>query len=186
MNLPRLRSTLIISVAVSIICIASIGCDALMPSAAPPAPTPKATPAAVKPPAGSDTQTATSEPISTPEPSPASRYYYDPTNKPDPFEPFKFEEEVLSEEEMITRYEVRFFRLVGIISGVHEPKALFEDPLGNAYVLTIGDIIGKNGGVVTSITPEEVNITETRVTILGDTRTSDILVQLHPEEEQTL
>ncbi|MDP8256037.1 MAG: pilus assembly protein PilP [Candidatus Alcyoniella australis] len=163
---------------VSLICLLA-SCDALMPSVdvSPP-------PLTSKPAAVAEVPSVTE--IQPPEPSPAQRYYYDPTNKPDPFLPFRVEQQIISEAEIITRYEVRFFRLVGVMSSVRDPKAVFEDPRGNAYVLTLGDIIGKNGGIITAIMSDEVHITETRVTILGETRTNEIVMQLHPEEELSI
>ncbi len=112
-------------------------------------------------------------------------FTYDPVNKPDPFKPYKpgYQQDD-KEDNPLLRYEVRYFRLVGISIDEAEPMALFEDPNGRAYILHIGDRIGRGGGVVQSITKDTVIVTETRISprFEAGTETVQIPIRLHPEE----
>jgi Tfp pilus assembly protein PilP len=114
-------------------------------------------------------------------------YSYDPVNKPDPFKSFSgdFVVDGSSSENPLLKYEVRYFRLVGITME-EEPIALFEDPNGRAYVLGIGSRIGRGGGVIQTISKSEVIVTETRISTRSDVgaETVQIPIQLHPEQNR--
>ena len=114
-------------------------------------------------------------------------FSYDPVNKPDPFKVYKAEAlvEGLSSDNPLLKYEVRYFRLVGITTEGNEPIALFEDPNGRAYILNVGARIGKGGGVIQSISKEIVVVTETRISprTKSGTETVQIPIRLHPENE---
>jgi Tfp pilus assembly protein PilP len=112
-------------------------------------------------------------------------FTYDPVNKPDPFKPYKAGIMADDQEDNpLLRYEVRYFRLVGISIDEAEPMAMFEDPAGRAYILHIGDRIGRGGGIVQSITKDTVIVTETRISprFEAGTETVQIPIRLHPEE----
>lgn len=57
-------------------------------------------------------------------------------------------------------YDVSQFRLVGLIVGRGEPKAMVVAPDGKSYILSPGLKIGKNNGVITDITSESVSVQE--------------------------
>jgi len=57
-------------------------------------------------------------------------------------------------------YDVDSYKLVLIMSGTAEPKALVYDPQDKGYIITVGDMIGNRGGRVVSITGSEVRIEE--------------------------
>lgn len=113
-------------------------------------------------------------------------YSYDPVNKPDPFKPFKADDRIegMSTDNPLLKYEVRYFRLVGLSVDDTEPIALFEDPNGRAFILHVGDRIGRSGGVVQSITRDKVIITETKISprFEAGTETVQIPIRLHPED----
>lgn len=113
-------------------------------------------------------------------------YTYDPVNKPDPFKPFKSDDTIegMKTDNPLLKYEVRYFRLVGLSVDDTEPMALFEDPNGRAFILHVGDRIGRAGGVVQSITRDTVTVTETRISprFEAGTETVQIPIQLHPED----
>ena len=114
-------------------------------------------------------------------------YSYDPVNKPDPFRIYQISDQeptgFLSGNPLL-RFEVRYLRLVGVYMTETEPKALFEDPNGHAYVVQIGDRIGRGGGIVQAIDAETVVVTETRISTRseGGTETVQIPINLHPVE----
>ena len=113
-------------------------------------------------------------------------FSYDPVNKPDPFKSYKGEAllDGPATDNPLLKYEVRYFRLVGVTIEGNEPMALFEDPNGRAYILNIGARIGKGGGVIQSINKDMVVITETRISprTKSGTETVQIPISLHPEE----
>jgi len=57
-------------------------------------------------------------------------------------------------------YDIVQFRLVGVIVGKGEPKAMVVAPDGKAYVLARGVKIGKNDGVVIDITSQTILVKE--------------------------
>ena len=111
---------------------------------------------------------------------------YETANRPDPFSPFK--PEVIPtmlgiSDNPLLRYEVRFFKLVGIISGGNAPTAIFEDPSGRSYNVRVGDAIGKNAGIVKSITADQVVVVETKPSWTEEgTETVETVIWLRPEE----
>ena len=60
----------------------------------------------------------------------------------------------------IQSYEVTRFRVVGVITGFKENRALVIGPNGKGYVISVGMAIGNNNGHVTKITPTSVEVTE--------------------------
>jgi len=57
-------------------------------------------------------------------------------------------------------YDIVQFRLVGVIVGRGEPKAMVVAPDGKSYVLAKGVKVGKNNGVVIDITNQTIFIKE--------------------------
>jgi len=118
--------------------------------------------------------------------TPAPTVRYEPQNRPDPFNPFK--PEVITSllgitDNPLLRYEVRYFKLVGIISSSNGPAAVFEDPQGHSYNVRVGDQIGKNAGVVRAITSDQVVIAETKPSWTEEgNETVEIVIWLRPEE----
>ncbi len=91
---------------------------------------------------------------------------YDPTGKRDPFVPFikvaKAKKVLPSLETLppLQRYELGELRFVGVIWGPHTARALVEDGAGKGYTVTVGTKIGRNGGVVSRITENEIVVRE--------------------------
>jgi type IV pilus assembly protein PilP len=98
------------------------------------------------------------------EASEEAEYSYNPIGKRDPFRSFLdfTRRDGLDDEELgpLQKYEIDQYRLVAIVWGVEEPRAMVEDPDGTGHVITIGTLIGRNWGRVTQIRPEELIITE--------------------------
>jgi len=118
---------------------------------------------------------------------PGVTYFYDPLNKPDPFKPFSIREDIkaVATENPLLKYDVRYFKLVGILRSGATPKAVFEDPNGKSYVITAGDRIGRAGGVIKSIAKDGVVISETRISPWREgTETVEFTVKLHREQSE--
>lgn len=114
-------------------------------------------------------------------------YQYDPINKPDPFRPYAPRESLDSgaQDNPLLKYEVRYFKLVGIIQSTEMPLAIFEDPNGKSYTVKTGDLIGKNGGSIRAILRDAVVITETRIAWASEgTETVEMNIRLRPENLQ--
>lgn len=60
----------------------------------------------------------------------------------------------------IHSFDVNEFKLIGIVTGGKESRAMVTDPKGKGYVIKIGMTIGKNGGRVMSITSGGVDVLE--------------------------
>lgn len=61
----------------------------------------------------------------------------------------------------IETFNLNQLELSAIISSVAIPKAMFIDPSGFGHVIKEGDKIGRNGGIVTDIRDNEVDVQET-------------------------
>ncbi len=93
------------------------------------------------------------------------------TSKKDPFKPAvtapvpsdKKSEPVVrksGEQLPILSYETEKFKVVGIITGIKENRALLIDPAGKAYVVRQGMAVGSNDGVVAKVNLNSVEIVE--------------------------
>jgi len=60
----------------------------------------------------------------------------------------------------IQSFEVSKFKVIGIIAGFKENKALLTDPNGKGYVVQEGMPVGSNDGHVSRITPSSVEVIE--------------------------
>jgi type IV pilus assembly protein PilP len=65
-------------------------------------------------------------------------------------------------------YDVAQFKLIGVIVGMGEPKAMVVSPDVKSYVLAKGVKIGKNNGIIINITSEAVSIEETYYDFSGN------------------
>ncbi len=120
-------------------------------------------------------------------------YQYNPINKVDPFVPFAgggFDQPNVAGSEttgVLTQYEVRYFKLVGIVGNEEQPRAIFEDPRGHAYVVGIGTKIGRNNGVIEQINDNSVLIIEKRIKFTvegGEPVPVPLTINLHPQREE--
>ena len=132
-----------------------------------PAPAPASPPAAVAPPA-KPVQKQTSSASRLPA---AAENQFDFSNKKDPFKPFvaiapehkvspgaskKGERDSLP----IHSYELSQFKVIGIIIGGRDNKAMVTDPGGKSYVLTSGMSIGRNEGRISAIDMSGIEVIE--------------------------
>ena len=60
----------------------------------------------------------------------------------------------------IQSYETEKFKVVGIITGINENRALMIDPSGKAYVVRKGMAVGNSDGTVAKVNPNSVEIVE--------------------------
>ncbi|MEJ2492678.1 MAG: pilus assembly protein PilP [Desulfuromonadales bacterium] len=132
------------------------GCSEQEP-AVPSAQTTKAPP----PPA----QTAAPPPETTKAAVPEETFDYLAEGRRDPFVPLSRIRKALPEERTepqtpLEKYDVGQFRLIGVIVGKGEPKAMVVAPDGKSYILAEGLRIGKNSGVIVKISSEAIVVNE--------------------------
>ncbi|QEM67976.1 pilus assembly protein PilP [Geobacter sp. FeAm09] len=97
---------------------------------------------------------------------------FDFSNKKDPFKPFLVVKphpaapaagtaaRISRSGLPIHSFDVSQFRLIGVVTGDRQNKAMVVDPNGKGYVLRVGMSIGKNEGTVTSISNSGVDVLE--------------------------
>jgi len=78
----------------------------------------------------------------------------------------------------IHSFDVSQFKLIGIVTGAKENKAMVVDPTGKGYVLKNGMTIGKNDGRVVSIGMNGVEIIEQFKDDSGRVRKENIKITL--------
>lgn len=114
---------------------------------------------------------------------------FDFSNKKDPFKPFiiakpasgssnETAKKVLRDALPIHSFDVSKFKLIGIITGGKENKAMVTDPNGKGYVLKVGMTIGNSNGKITSITSSGVDVLEQFTDDNGRVRKENIKITL--------
>ena len=99
--------------------------------------------------------------------APATQERYDFAGKKDPFRSYvvvtkaKLPLPPISEKHLpIQQFEVNQFKVLGIITGLVENRAMVLDPAGKSYVIKDGSLIGPHNGRVQKITPTSIEVTE--------------------------
>jgi type IV pilus assembly protein PilP len=129
----------------------------------------------------------------TPTPAPAEEerdYVYDPKGKRDPFQPFIATQTPVTpegEEIPITplqQYDLSQLKLVAIMVGKGEGKAMVEDAEGKGYIVEKGVYVGRNFGKVKAVMKDRLVIEERYKDYMGQVKTKEIVLQLHPPGEE--
>jgi type IV pilus assembly protein PilP len=119
-------------------------------------------------------------------------YVYDPTGKRDPVQPFIATQTPVTpagEKIPVTplqQYDLSQLKLVAILVGKGEGKAMVEDAEGKGYIVEKGIYVGRNFGKVKAVMKDRVVIEERYKDYMGEVKTKEIILQLQPpgEEEQ--
>jgi type IV pilus assembly protein PilP len=117
-------------------------------------------------------------------------YVYDPTDKRDPFQPFIATQTPVTptdEEIPITplqQYDLSQLKLVAIMVGTGEGKAMVEDAEGKGYIVEKGIYVGRNFGKVKAVMKDRVVIEERYKDYMGQVKTKEIVLELHPPGEE--
>lgn len=117
----------------------------------------------------------------------APAFVYDPAGRRDPFESLVVLKKTPGAaldmpKTPLQGYELGQLRLIGVIIGKGQPRAMVVAPDGKSYILTKGIRVGKNEGVVKDITSEAVKIEEQYFEFTGEVRKSIQLIQLPKRE----
>jgi type IV pilus assembly protein PilP len=147
------------------------------------APAPPAAPQKVAAPAPSSVALPPAPEVVAPPPP---RYVYDPTGRRDPFEPLTMvKKPILQQNTPLTplqKYDLGQLRLIGVIVGKGEPRAMVIAPDGKSYILKKGTMVGKNDGVVVRIKSDTVQVEERYYDFSGVIRKNIELIQLPKRE----
>lgn len=96
---------------------------------------------------------------------------YNPTGKPDPFQPSRVSLETKESGKIkampLEQFDINDFVLVGIVSGPGVKKAMVQDPTGKGFIVQEGTHIGKGGGKISHISDKELVIEEPYQDFLG-------------------
>lgn len=113
------------------------------------------------------------------------RSRYSSAGQRDPFRPLslrpKASQRARENLSPLERYEIGQLKLVGIIWGIKEPRAMVEDAAGLGYIVKVGTVIGPNEGKVKAIKPAEVVIEESYVDFYGARKMQEISMKLPVE-----
>ena len=114
-----------------------------------------------------------------------SEPYYDPTGKPDPFQPPVLENsgDLKSRGAQVPplqQFEVTEFELVGIVSGRGGNQALIQDASGKGYLIKVGTIIGKNHGRVVAIAERRILVEESIKDFMGREKSRTVPLKMPP------
>ena len=79
----------------------------------------------------------------------------------DPFEvPALIKQVKTKPESDLEMYQLRDFKLNGVITGPKKTRAMVTSPKGKTYFVKVGDSLGAREGRVTRITPDTVRVVE--------------------------
>lgn len=95
---------------------------------------------------------------------------YSPIGKRDPYRPLGLTgpgEREVSNLSGLEKFSVEQFQLRGILRGAGKPHAMFEDPESKTYILTEGDLIGRERATISRIVNSEVILTQRTFNYLG-------------------
>lgn len=117
------------------------------------------------------------------------KFVYNPVGKRDPFRSYlsvmKEEGEPKQERklEQTEKFELDQYKLVALISGTSQPRAMVEDPNRDGHIIRIGSRLGKNGGRITRISNSSIVVVEEFRAPTGERIRVPITVKLPVEKE---
>lgn len=82
----------------------------------------------------------------------------------------------------IQNYDVAQFKVIGIVAGLKENRAMIVDPAGKGYVVRPGMLIGKNDGRITRITSSAIEVLESYRNDSGKVRKNVVKLTLPRKE----
>src|SRR5205807_1984225 len=105
---------------------------------------------------------------------------YSPAGRRDPFRPFTLDvrpETRPVAKTPLQRYELGQLTVVGTVWVLNPPRAMLEDSNHMGFIITIGTLLGPNGGVVTAIEPGKVIVEERVLDFYGKEQVNRIVLE---------
>jgi type IV pilus assembly protein PilP len=115
----------------------------------------------------------------------AGAYVYDPVGKRDPFRSFvleRVEEQKDGAKGPLEQFDLSQLDVTGVVWEAKHKRALVIDPSGRAYIVKVGDPIGKNDGEVISIDDNAVFVREAYVDFHGEKTTKEIEMRVRQSQ----
>lgn len=111
---------------------------------------------------------------------------YSPVGKRDPFKPPSDKNAGRDPASVrpIERYSIEQLRLVAILKGAGNARAMFVDPNGGSFIVSETDIIGREQAIVSLIKEFTVLLTEETVNYRGDRELYERVVSLPLDDEK--
>ncbi len=114
------------------------------------------------------------------------KFVYSQEGRRDPFVPLTTIRKPISDssEPMtpLQKYDLTQYRLMGVLIGKGEPRAMVMAPDGKSYILTNGLKIGKNEGVVIAISSQSVQVEEKYYDFSGNVLTNILEIKVPTRE----
>ncbi|NLC70698.1 MAG: pilus assembly protein PilP [Desulfuromonadaceae bacterium] len=152
------RFHMVVSISIFLTLLAS-GCGQEAPPVQ--APKPTAVRQKVKTPPGKTVETPAAEEAAKED---GKGFVYNPDGKRDPFQSLMEMEKSVRKpstpETPLQKYALNQLRIIAVVWGKGEPRAMVVAPDGKSHILKRGVKVGQNDGVVTEITREEILIRE--------------------------
>ncbi len=84
----------------------------------------------------------------------------------------------------INSFDVTQFKVIGIITGLKENRAMIVDPNGKSYVIKVGTTVGLNEGRVSRINAASIEVTEQFTDDSGKKRKQVVKLNLPKKQEK--
>jgi type IV pilus assembly protein PilP len=81
-------------------------------------------------------------------------------------------------------YDLSQLKLVAILVGTGDGRAMVEDAEGKGYIIHKGVYVGRNFGKVKAVLKDRVIIEERYKDYMGQVKSKEIVLQLHPPGEE--
>jgi type IV pilus assembly protein PilP len=81
------------------------------------------------------------------------------------------------------KFALEELKLIAVVSGDAQPRAMFRDPGGLGQTIKRGDYVSKSGARVTKILSDRVILEIAETSTSGEPRAIEKAVLVHPEEE---
>lgn len=165
------------------------GCGNVTSSESKPSPPPPLTPNMALSPTKTP-EPASQAPAAGPaaEEEPPVRFaFYDPSGRPDPFQPFLLTESQKQNQKFLPplqRSDINELKLIGVVWGTMGRKAMLQTPDGKGYTVRVGTKVGPNNGVIKRITAQEVVVEERYRDLFGREQTRVAVLKLRPDGEE--
>jgi type IV pilus assembly protein PilP len=128
---------------------------------------------------------------STPEVAEVETFIYTSVGKRDPFKSTYREKKAqptgtdgLSPATVLQQFEIDQLKLIAVVSGMAQPRAMVTTPDGKGHLVKIGTLIGKNFGRVDRIKTSEIIIAEDYRDPIGRKVTNYITMALEREKKR--
>ena len=111
-------------------------------------------------------------------------FFYDPVGKRDPFRSFIQEHKTLDEgiDSPLVKFDLGQLEVAGVVWRADRRRALVLDPSGQAYVVSEGDLIGKNAGEILEIDDSTMLVREKYVDFHGEQTVKEIEMRIRQSQ----